>query len=354
MTQKEIHTLRIFHGPVNICGIGRYIADWQREIKNAKSDFIVFTDRTMVQNSHQNIQLDKLSSFARIKAKYVFFIHVIKNYDLFHFYFGKTLLPLSIDLPILRLLGKKIIMDYVGSDIRLYQLQIKANPYYHLRTAKSRWDHFDLAKRARMLWQGIWFHLCFAGPALFPHASTSIVKKKIVRDLWINKTLAVPVQQPPPPQNRIPVVIHAPTDVHTKGTPFIEQAMQDLWADGLRFTFNTYQKLPHDELMNEIMGADILVDQLFNGNFGVLATEGMAYGKPVCGYIMPSVRNEIPDLPIVQCTIETIKEQLRYLIQNKGERERIGKESWEFARKHFDRDTIYEELWQLYLTLWKK
>lgn len=343
---------RIFHGPANICGMGGYIAAWQRKEKNASADFIVFSDNTPFQNSDENLHFEKKRYWAKQISQIQFFFWAVKKYDLFHFYFGKTLLPASIDLPILRLLGKKIIMNYVGSDIRLYRLQIKANPYYHLRKAKSRWDHFDLAKRARMIWQGLWFHYCFAGPALYAHARTSIPKRKIIRDTWINKTLKVPKTQPDPARNQLPLIIHAPTDVHTKGTSFIEQSFIDLQSEGLQFTYRIYQGLPHDELMEKLIEGDILVDQLISGGYGTIAMEGMAFGKPVCGFVMPSIRKQIPDLPIVQCTVETIKDQLRDLIEDKEKREKIGREGWEFARKHFDREKIYEDVWQMYLSLW--
>src|SRR5687768_11398929 len=38
--------------------------------------------------------------------------------DVFHFYFGLTLVPKSLQFPILRALGKKSVLHFVGSDIR--------------------------------------------------------------------------------------------------------------------------------------------------------------------------------------------------------------------------------------------
>jgi glycosyltransferase involved in cell wall biosynthesis len=355
MESQDLHIPRIFHGPVNICGIGRSIADWQREKKKATSDFIVFTDRTPFQDSHQNLHFEQKSAVARIIGKLKFFACAVNDYDIFHFYFGKTLLPLSIDLPILRLLGKKIIMHYVGSDIRLYALHSKNNPYYHLRKAKSIWDHFDLAKRARMIWQGVWFHVCFAELTLYPHARTSIPLRKINHTLWINKARSVPSTPPKPTKRTNPSVIHAPTDVHTKGTPFIEKAVEELKHEGLQFQFHIYSGKPHDELMEILQtDADIVIDQLFSGGFGVFAMEAMSFGRPVCSFILPEIREQIPDLPIVQCTVDTLKTNLRDLIMDGEKRDRIGYEGWQFAQKHFDQDKIYEELWQIYLKLMKQ
>jgi hypothetical protein len=38
--------------------------------------------------------------------------------DVFHFYFGLTLIPKSIQFPLLRALRKKSVFHYLGSDIR--------------------------------------------------------------------------------------------------------------------------------------------------------------------------------------------------------------------------------------------
>lgn len=342
---------RIYHGPVNICGIGGFLSAWQRMHKTTKSDFIVFDDKTNFKNSDQNLHLDSFGTIHKFIKRIKFFLASTKQYDIFHFYFGKTLLPLYLDLPILRLLGKKIIMHYVGSDIRLYKLSTNLNPYYRFRKAKNKWDHFDIAKKARMRWQSMWFHYCFAEENLYLHALTSIPKRKIIHDLSVSKAICVPTRLEKPPENPIPVVIHAPTDKNTKGTDFVIKAVKELHDEGLEFKFNIAQNLSHTTLMKELNQSDILVDQLLSGGFGVLAVEGMAFGKPVCGYITPSIRKLMPDLPIVQCSVDNIKEQLKTLILDREKRERIGQKSWKFTRENFDRDKIYEELWKIYLSL---
>ena len=176
--------------------------------------------------------------------------------------------------------------------------------------------------------------------------------KKINHSLWINKARSVQSKPPKPTKPTNPSVIHAPTDIHTKGTPIIEKAVKELMGEGIQFQFHIYNGKPHDELMQILQNeADIVIDQLFNGGFGVFAMEALSSGRPVCSFIMPEIRERVPDLPIVQCTIDTLKNNLRELITDKEKRDRIGNESWQFARTHFDKDRIYEELWQIYLKL---
>lgn len=54
----------------------------------------------------------RLLSQARALAR------LLPETDIFHFYFGLTLVPKSVQFPILRLAGKKSIHHFLGSDIR--------------------------------------------------------------------------------------------------------------------------------------------------------------------------------------------------------------------------------------------
>jgi hypothetical protein len=120
--------LRIYHGPVNIGGIGRYLADWQRK-KGVISDFIVWSDYTHRQNNHYNLHLDKAGRIRRIIRKLSFFLFCLFNYDLFDFYYARSFLPLNLDMPVLKMFGKKIVMTYCGMDVRLIEIERKRNPY---------------------------------------------------------------------------------------------------------------------------------------------------------------------------------------------------------------------------------
>lgn len=354
MKKSRKENPRIFHGLANICGIGRNIADWQREEKKASADFFVYKDNPFFQNGHVNLHFEKKNVIQRSIERIILLSKSIRTYDIFHFYFGKSLFPLNLDLPILRLYGKIVLMEYFGSEIRLTKIEKNRNPYYHLRETENGYSEgFDFLKKARMFWQGIWMHLCFAQTLLYKHALSSIPEKKINQDLWVGTTINVPDEQLQVDPGLNVTIYHAPTDRIRKGSDYVEKAVEELKAEGLQFEFHVISNLPHDELLLILeTKADIVVDQLLSGGFGILAMEAMSCGRPVCGYVMPEVRNAIPDLPIVQCTIDTLKDNLRELILNKEKREKIGKASWEFAKKQYDRDTIYEELWQIYLNFW--
>lgn len=203
-----------------------------------------------------------------------------------------------------------------------------------------------------MRWQGLWIDRCLAARFLYAHALTSIPKRKIVNNLWVNTTMDLTDIHPSFKTNKIPVIVHAPTNFKTKGTSYVQQAVEQLKAEGKQFEFRLFHKVPYKEVIDFIRSeADIVVDQLISGGFGSLAMEAMSFGKPVCAYVLDEILDMVPDLPIVRCTIETIKERLAGLIDNPEERIRLGKAGWEFAKKHYDRDKNSQELWDLYLEI---
>ena len=63
--------------------------------------------------------LDRRGGFVRRQASsWAALARLLPRTDVFHFYFGLTLVPQSVQFPILGALRKKSVMHYLGSDIR--------------------------------------------------------------------------------------------------------------------------------------------------------------------------------------------------------------------------------------------
>lgn len=349
-TANQQPPFRIFHGPHNIAGIGRYLADWERS-QGAISDFIVYSDNTHRQNSHINLHLERGGVFKRFFSMLAFFWLCLFRYDLFHFYFGKTLLPLNLDLPLLKLFGKKMIMTYVGSDVRLYEVERQRNQYHALRSVGNLAPEMDGKKKRMLAWQGLWIDRVIAVRNLYASVSRVIPARKIIRDIWVTNTIDLAEFTPNYVVHSVPVLVHAPTNSLKKGSDQIEAAIQALKERGYCFEYVRVQHMPHDEAVRVFQNADIIVDQLLSGGFGNLSMEGMAYGKPVCAYVIDEIRRDLPDLPVVQITVETVAEKLAWLIEHPEQRVRIGQEGRAFAEKYYDREKTARKLWRLYQDL---
>ena len=339
---------RIFHGPVNITGIGRYLADWQRS-QGTISDFIVHIDHTNRQNNHLNLQLDAYGRLGRLAIRLALFCLCLAKYDLFHFYFAQSLLPLNLDLPLLKLFKKKILMTYCGSEARLVEVEQQMNPYAgHLKTGLNH-PAQDKNKKRTLAWHNRWVDKVFAPRQLYVSVSSIIPEKKIVKDIWIHNTMDMAAYQPTFKTNPVPKLVHAPSNPAIKGSAHVEKAIVDLEAAGYQFDYIRLESVPHPEAERIYREeADIIIDQLYLGDFGSLAVEGMYYGKPVCTFLVDSLTQGLPDLPIVNCNVDNLTEKLAFLIDNPHERTRLGKAGRAFVEKYCDREQINVRLWQLY------
>jgi len=108
--------MRVTHCPVNTAGIPWANVQALRR-RNLGARLVVFERYRLHPEADEEIarpsgllgrQLAQARAFARLAPKT----------DVFHFYFGLTLLPKSVQFPLLRLIGKKSVMHFLGSDIR--------------------------------------------------------------------------------------------------------------------------------------------------------------------------------------------------------------------------------------------
>jgi len=113
---------------------------------------------------------------------------------------------------------------------------------------------------------------------------------------------------------------HAPSHRKVKGTDLILEALEQLSAEGHEYELVLIEGLPNDQARLKYEQIDVLIDQLHAGWYGGLAVEAMALGKPVMVYIRDEDLHFIPtdmksDLPFLRVTKETLKDDLRRLIQ---------------------------------------
>lgn len=122
-------------------------------------------------------------------------------------------------------------------------------------------------------------------------------------------------------------VLHAPSNRFVKGSDAIEAAVR---AAGVELVTVTGS---HEEVLDEIARADVVVDQLNAETPGVLSAEAMALGKPVlCEYVESKLAGFARPCPVVTATAETLRDRLLELAADPERRARLGLAGREYAR----------------------
>ncbi|GAA2929385.1 hypothetical protein GCM10010458_09800 [Microbacterium luteolum] len=112
-------------------------------------------------------------------------------------------------------------------------------------------------------------------------------------------------------------VAHAPSVSVIKGTQMIMPALQNLEAEGV-IALRLIQGVSSAEMPKAFADADVVIDQMRIGSYGVAACEALASGCVVVGHLNPQVRDTVlaqtgSEVPLVEADPETLDEVIRDL-----------------------------------------
>lgn len=137
-------------------------------------------------------------------------------------------------------------------------------------------------------------------------------------------------------ERKVPVVVHAPSNRWTKGTDLILPVLEDLESRGA-IELRLLEGVAHSRMRELVRDADLVVDQIGIGIYGVLACEAMAAGKPVTGCIGETAAKAYgPDLPVLHTTAETLRSTVESLLDDRDRARGIGAASRRYVREVHD------------------
>jgi glycosyltransferase involved in cell wall biosynthesis len=314
--EDQRSALRVVHCPVNVAGI-----PWQNvqalRRKGVDARLVVFNRGRLHRDA--DVDLRRPRGFLRGQlVQWRALTRLLPRTDVFHFYFGLTLVPKSLQFPLLRAFRKKSLYHFLGSDIRGKTPEQLA---YGRRADAQVVGSYDAIR---------WV----------PDAEV------------IPPGLDLGAYAPVPPSDSArPLVVHAPSNRIRKGTEHVIRACEQLDVE-----LDIVEGLPHDEARSRYERADIVVEQLNAGWHGVFGLEAMALGKPVLTYLKDDVVRRTEEafgvpVPIVGATKDTLAERLRPLVESPAERRRIGAESRAYVEQVHDIDRVADRLLALYSRL---
>lgn len=137
---------------------------------------------------------------------------------------------------------------------------------------------------------------------------------------WLPLTVDVPSWHAPTPigLGRPVSILHIPSRrvPPIKGTDYVNRTANELVAQGLAHYISP-PAVPHSMMKSLVCRADIVVDQLLTGSYGVAAVEALAAGRLVVGNVAPDVRALLPeDVPIIDATPDSLRDVLADVITN--------------------------------------
>lgn len=335
--------VKVLHGTIEIAnqmntqvkalsaqGVSATSINYYENYMNFKSDISLNLKKfSTIENA--DIAIKRLSS------------SLILDYDIFHFHFGTTLTLDGSDLPIIKDLNKKTIMQYWGSDVRQWSIAKKINPYTKVKQVNENIIKKNLEFHSKYISD------CFVDYELYEYVKDYYKNIHITRssiDLERFKCVDSKVKI----KDKL-LIVHAPTSPEFKGTGYIVDALESLRYRG-DFEFKLVTGVSNEDAVEIYKEADIIIDQLHFGTYGLFAVESMALGKPVISWISDFMREKLPkELPIIIANPDTIKSVLKNLLDNKDELCEIGRKSRLYVEKYHDSKKVAQEHLEIYKSL---
>ena len=362
--------LRVLHCPSAIGGHPQGLARAERAIGLA-SRSISFVEHPLGFEADETLVPEGTSAWRAEAARFRLLVRAIRDFDVIHFNFGRTIAP-SLDsvaraeamgpawlasayrvyasllefrdLPLLRLAGKRIAVTFQGDDARQGDecaKRFEINPtdevepgYYTPESdARRRRVVAHFAKYAHLIYtvNPDLLHVLPGRARFVPyaHVDGKEIESKGTRQ-----------------HSGPPVIVHAPTHRGVKGTRHVLAAFERLRSEGMRFEVRLVEGLSREAALAAYRDADLLVDQLLLGWYGGVAVEFMAMAKPVVCYVRESDLVGIPDgmrgdMPIIQATPESIYAVLRDWLEKPAEAwAELGQRSRRFVERWHDPETV--------------
>ena len=264
------------------------------------------------------------------------------KWDVFHFHFGRTLVPPhNPDLPLYHALGRRVVFHYHGCDVRNRAHMLAS----HARTTCTECDPFCLPVRQRRILASARRHVdaeIISTPDLQESAPRA---RRIHVAAWLPDYPYAGARPVPK------LVLHAPTNRLIKGTAYVERAFDTLRPRYPHVTFRVVEKLPWSELRALLSECDVFVDQLFMGWYGMVSVEAMALGKPTLAYMRQDFEPLAGDCPVVRTSIEALTEDVAALLDDAPRRASLGEQGRAYVEREHEAHVVGRRLIALYREL---
>lgn len=310
--------LRVTHCPVNLSGTGWTTVNALRR-KGVDARLVVFHPQPFRLHEY-DVNLDRpRKGFVRQQlVQFRALARFLPRTDIFHFYFGLTLVPKSVQFPILRATRRKSVVHWLGADIR----------------GKTP-EQLAWGKRADAQIVG-----SYSARRWVPEAE--VVPPGIELDKF------APV---PPVQRERVRIVHAPSNPERKGTKYVEEACAQLPVD-----LDIVHGVQNEEAVRRYREADIVVDQLLRDWHGLFTIESMAMGKPVVTSLDAEAVRWTEEafgvkVPIVAATKDDLAEKLAPLVESFELRKQLGEAGRAYVEKIHDIEGTADRLLDIYARL---
>lgn len=274
-----------------------------------------------------------------------FFAYLLETYDVFIFNGWNSIFPDFADLPILKRVGKRIIMFLLGSEGRPAWMNGKSKGNEPQAIQHDNTNIFNALHTFEQYCDCIVSHgptSQFLSKPFLPLLSVGIPCPHVASDaqvFWPER----------------PMIMHAPS-TPLKGTAVIQAAVETLRTEGFDFDYIELSGQPNSVILEHLARCTFVVDELYSDSLlAGLGTEAAHFGKATLVGSLPSLAETmlgVRDMPPPPCEFFHDGNPLpgmRRLLQDTSYARQLGQHAKDHVTTHWSTEAIGKRLSPLVL-----
>lgn len=249
--------------------------------------------------------------------EFIFFWRVAAKYQVIHSHFGLTLSASGWELPLLKKMGRRIIVHYRGCEARNQARNMELHPAINIC---QECDYNGTLCRAGVkrvaLAQKYGDQFLVTTPDMKDFMPDAIHLPFFLPEVDYETYKAVER----PLTGRPFKIVHATNHPGIEGTRHIQAAIEALKAKGYDIEFVFLKGVEPERILEEIQTADLTVGKMKMGYYANLQIESMFLGVPAITYIRPKfITKELGESGFIFCQLSELERTLEYYIKQPTE-----------------------------------
>lgn len=295
-------------------------------------------------NESRNGVIRLIGRFLLLAVRVTVFGYALLRCDVFIFSGFTSFLGFR-ELPLLKLLRKKVLVVYLGSDAR--------HPIFSGRHLDDEGGYVDPASaydEAARLVRHIRKVEQYADLIVNHTATAQLFSRPFIRFMAVGMPIESGTDAPTfsAEHGGDIRILHAPSRPLAKGSLVFRQAINELRAEGYSIDFVELTGVSNSAVLQELQKCDFVVDELYSDvPLAMLATEAAMFGKPVVvgGFYAKQCRTENPDLEFPASYFvwpDEIKPAIRKMIDDREFRLDLGMRAHTFIKNNWNARKVAE------------
>jgi hypothetical protein len=237
---------------------------------------------------------------------------IVARYEIVHLHFMVTPTRTGWELPLLKRMGRKIVVQYRGCEIRDREKNMAMHPAINIcqECDYDPWPcqaPYNVARR----------RLAAAhGDAILVTTPDMLEFAPGAEHMPFFSPVAMAPARPLEGDHEFRIV-HATNHPGIEGTRHIAGAIERLRARGFKIRFDFFQGARHQDVLAALATADLAIGKMKMGYYANAQIESMAAGVPTITYVRPELMTpELERSGFIFATLDTLETVLEHYLSN--------------------------------------